>query len=133
MRIYIVLFILLLTVSQAHALSCAPPPGTPRDQIVDAYDRSDLVALVEQNSVFRHGELAIRAVWKGSPEPVISVQFTWADLPEKGNFVVFASKTDRGYEDAAICLFLWGQREELLRDIYGAPVTLPSPGKKSKR
>lgn len=132
MRIHIVLTTFLLSVSQAHALTCAPPNGTPRDQITDAYDRSDLVALAEQNSAFRYGELAIKAVWKGNPEPIINVEFTWADLPERGNFVVFASKKEGGYVDEVSCLLLWGQREELLREIYGNPIKLSSLRKKPK-
>jgi hypothetical protein len=120
--IYIFLATLLLSGSPAHALTCAGPSGTPRDQIADAYDKSDLVALVEQNSALRYGELAIKAVWKGNPKPIINVKFTWADLPKRGNFVVFANKTEHGYVDEVVCLMLWGQREELLREIYGDPI-----------
>jgi hypothetical protein len=132
MRFYIVLTTLLLFVSPLCALTCAAPNGSPRDQISDAYDKSDLVALAVQNSVFRYGELAIKAVWKGNPEPIINVKFTWANLPTRGNFVVFASKTKGGYVDEVICLMLWGQREELLRDVYGSPVKLSSLRNKAK-
>jgi hypothetical protein len=129
--ILVLLATLLLSASAAQALTCAAPDESPRDQIANAYDQSDLVALVKLNSSIRYGELAVKAVWKGHPKPVISVQFAWADLPKQGHFVVFASKQDGAYVDQAICLMLWGLREELLRDIYGDPIELSSLNEKA--
>jgi hypothetical protein len=133
MRLFIALSIVFFSISQAGALTCAPPEGSPKQQISEAYDKSDLVALAVHASPYRHGELLIKAVWKGNPEPKVKVKFTWADVPNRGNFVVFASKVDSGYVDEVICLHLWGQREQLLREIYGEPVK-PSParGKQKK-
>ena len=116
MKIYIVLTTLLLSASPAHALTCAPPNGTPRDQIADAYDKSDLVALAVQNSVFRYGELAIKAVWKGNPEPIINVQFTLRILPARTDLRIVVRKHNHGTE----CLkFPYWQRINKIMNLIG--------------
>ena len=64
MRLFIALSIVFFSISQAGALTCAPPEGSPKQQISEAYDKSDLVALAVHASPYRHGELLIKAVVK---------------------------------------------------------------------
>lgn len=133
MRYLVALSLLLTFMLPARALTCAPSERTPKQQISDAYDKSDLVALVTHSSSRRHGELIVKAVWKGHPQQQkIRVKFTWADLPARGEFVVFASATSTGYVDEVVCLFLWGQRKKLLREIYGEPVVPTFPARPSR-